>query len=242
MAKSSIEKALEKYQKETKRQAQKDARSQTAATIVSGQPIVGGMRIMDASSEEILTIILDAYDGNENRKVRGNDKMIPAAYHFSIHQELEKLKMYGVVSDYAYYITAMWDVTLTPQGITYFEDKAKAEEKENAIKQSSINIGSIVANGSNFVLGDVINSSLSVDSSIHRIEQEIDEKGGDDAEELRELLDEVKELIENIQESRHVPKNKGLFSKLSNHLEKHGWFYGEVVGLLGAAALQLLQG
>lgn len=91
------------------------------------------------------------------------------------------------------------------------------------------------------MLGDVVNSSLSVDNSIHQIEQEIDEKGGNDAEELHELLDEVKELIENIQESRHIPKNKGLFLKLSNHLEKHGWFYGEVIGLLGAAALQLLQ-
>lgn len=92
------------------------------------------------------------------------------------------------------------------------------------------------------MLGDVINSSLSVDNSVRRIEQEIEEKGGEDTEELRALLDEVKELIENIQESRHVPKNKGLFAKLSNHLEKHGWFYGEVIGLLGAAALQMLQG
>jgi len=45
-----------------------------------------------------------------------------------------------------------------------------------------------------------------------------------------------------MQDSRHIPKNKGLFSRLSAHLEKHGWFYGEVVGLIGAAALQLLQG
>jgi hypothetical protein len=45
-----------------------------------------------------------------------------------------------------------------------------------------------------------------------------------------------------MQESKHVAKNKGLFAKLSNHLEKHGWFYGEVVGLLGTAVLQLVQG
>lgn len=75
-----------------------------------------------------------------------------------------------------------------------------------------------------------------------RIEQEIEEKGGAEKAELKELLEDVKELIENMQDSRHIPKNKGLFSRLSNHLEKHGWFYGEVVGLIGAAALQLLQG
>ena len=77
---------------------------------------------------------------------------------------------------------------------------------------------------------------------MQRIEDEINEKGGEDSEKLKELLDEVKELIENMQESRHIPKNKSLFERLSNHLEKHGWFYGEVVGLIGAAAMQMLQG
>lgn len=241
-AKSSFEKALEKQQKEAKKLAEKEARTKTAASIVSGQPIVGGMRIMDASSEELLEIILDAYNGNENREVRGNDEIIPVAYHSSLSLEFEKLKMYGVVSDYCIWINALWEVTITPQGLLYFENKERAKGKERLAQKSNISIGSIVANGSNLVLGDVINSSLSVDNSIQRIEQEIEEKGGEDAEELHALLYEVKELIENIQESRHVPKNKGLFAKLSNHLEKHGWFYGEVIGLLGAAALQMLQG
>ena len=68
------------------------------------------------------------------------------------------------------------------------------------------------------------------------------EKGGEDKEELHELLDEVKELIENIQSSRAIPKQKKLFEKISNHMEKHGWFYGAVVQLLGTAALGLIGG
>lgn len=240
MAKSTFEKALEKQQKDAKKLAEKEARIKTASSIVNGQPFVGGMRIMDAASEELLKIILSVYDGNENRRVHSNDNIIPPAYQRTLRQGLENLKMYGVITDFAYYITAIWEVTLAPQGITYFEDKIKAEEKGKSSQASSINIGSIIANGSNLILGDAINSSLSVDNSISRIQNEIDEKGGEDIEELRTLLEEVKELIENIQESRHVPKNKGLFTKLSIHLEKHSWFYGEIVGLLGAAVLQLL--
>ena len=76
--------------------------------------------------------------------------------------------------------------------------------------------------------------------SIHQIEQAIDEKGGEDKEELHEVLDEVKELIENIQSSRSIPKQKRLFEKITHHMEKHGWFYGAVIQLLGAAALGLL--
>lgn len=92
------------------------------------------------------------------------------------------------------------------------------------------------------VFGNVSGSTLTVDNSIHQIEQAIDEKGGEDKKELHELLDEVKELIENIQSSRAIPKQKKLFEKISNHMEKHGWFYGAVVQLLGTTALGLIGG
>ena len=240
MAKSGIEKAIEKQQREAKRMAEQQARREQASSIVSGQPVIGGMRMMDAAAEEILRVILSKYDGNLECASKGNYDTIPSAYTMSLPLEFEKLKMYGMVSNSGVWIGGMWEATLTPQGITYFEDKERAMEKAKSEKEKQFSIGSIIANGSNFVLGDVINSALSIDNSTSRIEQEIEEKGGEDQDELRELLDEVKELIENMQDSRHIQKNKGLFSKLSNHLEKHGWFYGEVVGLLGSTVMQML--
>lgn len=241
MAKSVYEKAMDKHNKEAKKLAEQEARRQRASAIVNGQALIGGMRIMDAAAEELLAVLLDIYDGNEEKHVQGNYDSIPKAYHNSLLLEFEKLSMYGVVSSPHVWINAMWEATLTPQGITYFEDKKVAQEKEKAMR-SPINIGSITATGSNIVIGDVINSSFSIDNSLDRLEQEIEEKGGEDKEELKDILEEAKELIENMQDSRHIPKNKGLFSRLSNHLEKHGWFYGEIIGLIGAAALQLLQG
>ena len=240
MAKSPIEKALEKQQKDAKKLAEQEARRQRANAIVIGQPFIGGMRMMDAAAEEILQIILSTYDGNPERNIRGNYDIIPDAYKRSLPLEFEKLSMYGMVSNPYTWIGGIWEATLTPQGITYFEDKKRAMEKEKSERDSQFNIGSIIANGSNLILGDVINSTLSIDNSTSWIEQEIEEKGGEEKEELRELLEEVKELIENIQTSRHIPKNRGLFSKLSDHLEKHGWFYAEVVALLGSAVMQLL--
>lgn len=122
---------------------------------------------------------------------------------------------------------------------SYFEDKQTAldrkDKHEKERQQSIINYG-------NLVFGNVSGSTLTVDNSIHQIEQAIDEKGGEDKQELHELLDEVKELIENIQSSRAIPKQKKLFEKISNHMEKHGWFYGAVVQLLGTAALGLIGG
>ncbi|MBP3742720.1 MAG: hypothetical protein J6J00_07015 [Treponema sp.] len=56
------------------------------------------------------------------------------------------------------------------------------------------------------------------------------------------MLEEVKELCENIKVNNPLPKRSNLMTKISNHLEKHGWFYGAVVQLLGTAAMTAMMG
>ena len=90
------------------------------------------------------------------------------------------------------------------------------------------------------MFGDVSGPTLTVYNSFYKIEQAIEENGGTDKEDLYEILNDVKELIENIQTSRTIPKQKKLFERISDHMEKHGWFYGAVVQLLGTAAINLL--
>ncbi len=242
MAKSSLEKAIEKQNRDTKKLLDQEARRQRAKAIVDGQPQVGGMRIMDPAAEEVFQAVLSCYDGNEERDVHSNYNVIPKSHQNSLLLEFEKLTMYGVITSPRVWIDGMWEATLTPQGLTYFEKKKVAQENEEKAQKAAINIGSITANGGNVFLGNVANSSFSIDNSISNIAQKISEKGGDDAEELKAILDEVKELIENINDSRHIPKNKGLFQRITGHLDKHGWFYAEIVGLLGTAAMTLLQG
>lgn len=97
-----------------------------------------------------------------------------------------------------------------------------------------------ITNYGNIVYGNVTNSTLSVDNSIHEIERMIDEHGGDDKAELLELLEEVKELIDNMQTSRNIPKQKRLFQRINDHVVRHGWLYGAIVQLLGTAAMTML--
>ncbi len=139
MAKSGLEKTIEKQQREAKKLAEQEARRQKASAIISGQPLLGGLRIMDAASEEVFQALLQCYDGNENRSINGNYDNIPKAYHNSLLLEMEKLSMYGVISSPRVWINAMWEATLTPQGLSYFSDKQKANEKEQqAIAQKSV--------------------------------------------------------------------------------------------------------
>lgn len=256
MPKSPFEKAIEKQMKQEKQLAAKRKREEDkrareereaarkvaireqAMTIVNGQPIIGGMRIMDDASEEVFKIILSVYEPNDERNVRGNYEIIPVAYHDSLSIEFEKLRLYGVISSPCIWIGGMWEATITPQGNEYFKNKEQALKRHEE-EQKQMSVGNITNYG-NIVFGNVSNSTLTVDNSIHEIERMIDEQGGEDKEELLELLEEVKELIENMQSSRNIPKQKKLFQRISDHLEKHGWFYGAIVQLLGTAAMTML--
>ena len=129
MAKSSLEKALEKHQKEYARQVKKqieaekrladkqrrnaekqariDTRRERAASIVVGQPTVGDIRILDDSSEELVSLICEGYH-REDYRVTNKDITIPRYLENDLALEFEKLKQYGLISDYAYYI---WDTS-----------------------------------------------------------------------------------------------------------------------------------
>ena len=245
MAKSPYEKLLEKQIKQAKdaeRKRERDARKQAildrATIIVNGQPIIGGMRIMDDASEEVFKTILSVYEPNDERNVRGNYEIIPAAYHDSLSIEFEKLRLYGVISSPCIWIGGMWEATITPQGNEYFKNKEQALKRHEE-EQKQMSVGNITNYG-NIVFGNVSGSTLTVDNSIHEIERMIDENGGEDKAELLELLEEVKELIENIQTSRNIPKQKKLFQRISDHVAKHGWFYGAIVQLLGTATMTML--
>lgn len=144
------------------------------------------------------------------------------------------------------YINVKWAdgvpyyVTINNSARTYNEQLAEYEEEKRMRNSKMPNIINYGDNYGNQIFGNVSDSTLSVDNSVDKIERAIDERGGEDKEELHELLDEVKELIENIEVSRSIPKQKRLYQKISDHMEKHGWFYGAVVQLLGTVAMNLL--
>ena len=90
---------------------------------------------MDAASEEILHNILSVYDGNANRIVQCDSSIFPAGYRndpMATQQEMEKLSMYGMVTSTMYYKNSLRTV-LTPQGLTYFDEKERALKKDVSI-------------------------------------------------------------------------------------------------------------
>ena len=144
MVKSPLEKALEKHQKEVERQVKKqieadkkladkqrrnserqariDARRERASSIVVGQPTVGDIRILDNSAEELVSLICKGYCKDDYR-VTDNDVEIPTYLESDLALEFEKLKQYGLISNYCYYISGCWEIAILPSLLTYFERK-----------------------------------------------------------------------------------------------------------------------
>lgn len=130
-------------------------------------------------------------------------------------------------------------ITLTPEGINYFEKEDEYMKSNNA---PNINIETLYANGSNINFGNVYDSNFNIDNSCNEIEKLIEEKGKDDKEELQQILREVKDYVENVVTLKTISKNTGLFTRIGNHVQKHQWFYQSVISMLGTAIINTMGG
>lgn len=120
----------------------------------------------------------------------------------------------------------------------------QVEEKEKYLRNlqtATYNIGQINTDGGIVTLGNVVNSTQSIDNSIKHIESQIEEKGGADKEELYSTLDEAKGIINEIYQTKEIKAHQSFVQKLSSHLSKHGWFYGAIITLLGTALIAVLK-
>ncbi len=245
MAKSSLEKALEKHQKEMERQVRKqidaekrladkkrrdlerqariDARRERASSIVTGQPTVGDIKILDSSAEEVVSLLSKGCNG-ENYRITNSDVSIPAYLEQDLALEFEKLKQYGLISNYNYYISGCWEITILPGLLTYFERKEKSImiEKQSynttnfygnvtgvQIQQGTVNSSQTQTVTQDFDYGEI----EEIIKNIKKYDEMFDAEFGDMASELRERVAKIEELIEK---RENPSKIKMLLSELKN--------------------------
>ncbi len=198
--------------------------------------MVEGIRIMDSTAEDMLSALLQNKPA-EGTRVNFVYDIFPEYTQMSIAVELEKLVQYGMIGGLSCFDNGgMLD--LLPPAINYFSKKENALKKQAETKKQMA--GSVYNNYGNMVFGDVLNSRLYVNDSINELSHAIDERGGEDAAVLHEVLAEIKELIENIEVSSTIPKQKRLWKGITEHASKHGWFYGAVLNILGTVTLNMM--
>ena len=227
--------AMKKQTQEAQRMARKEEIRQQAESIVACQQTIAGFCIPLS-----LRCLINLSESGMPGEIGFDIDDLPGYVRSSVLLELEKLTQYGMISAPSVWLSGQGSLNLHPQAFTYFAEKEAALNRQEE-KQMGIHIESLVNSG-NMVWGNAVNSNFSIDNSVKTIEHEIEERGGADAEELKALLVDVQELMENIQDSRSIPKQKSLFNRLTEHMSKHGWFYAEVVALLGQQAITMLAG
>ena len=92
------------------------------------------MRLIDHSLELLLQAIVNLYDGNDNLTVSGTKEELPAEYRSDLDNWLKKLEQNGIIITGIVSVTGKWKVTLTRDGLMYFEEKAKREKQEKQQK------------------------------------------------------------------------------------------------------------
>ena len=193
------------------------------------------------NERKLLKEIIEADEKNENINQLIEDKLKDDKKNI-IKEIIHGLDSNGLVNVF-WADNIPYRVSLTNPGRTYFEREAKYLKRMELNKNNIYNFGDISIDRGNFVAGDVVNSVLNVDSHITQIEKDIADKAEDnDKERLKEILEEAKEIMENINNNGIIEKRKGFFKKLTEHATKYGWFYAEIVNLIGTAVLTKIGG
>lgn len=196
----------------------------------------GTMKILNETEKELLKIILNKVNDGYTCTITHND--LPEYISVQLGDMLSILKYAKYIARFDQYLGGCF-ITLTPEGINYFEKEDEYMKNNNT---PSINIETLYANGSNINFGNVYDSNFNIDNAYNEIEKLIEEKGLEDKEELKQILLEVKDYIENITTLKTISKNSGLFTRIGNHVQKHQWFYQSITSMLGSAIIKVMSG
>lgn len=119
-----------------------------------------------------------------------------------------------------YHVT---DVSTVPTEaiIAEYETVHQRQARSEASRPSNISIGDVY--GSNVNTGTQRDLSMNPAFDFRSIEREIDRRGGGDADELREALDEVRQMVE-----RDGALEKGALKKFGEVFQRNAWFTSHV--------------
>lgn len=235
MAKDSLEKILDKQlkrqnelekkiaakqEREAKRRAQVEIRMNQASLIVSGQPTVGNLKILDKTAEELVLIMSMGYKG-EDYLVSNLDVTIPV-YIKNISFEFEKLKQYGMISDYVCWLDGSWEVSVLPSLFTYQQDKERActtyagntnnfygDVNGLQLQQGTINSNQSQSINAKFDFESVKN----IVDQLKKYDPMYDEEFGEEAGVLRNKIEELDNLV---MEKKDSNKTKVVLEDIKN--------------------------
>ena len=116
------------------------------------------------------------------------------------------------------------------EGTVYRITEKGVDEVEENRPEPQQNVSNVFNMSGNFyqaAVGTHNTNTFTGDLDFSTVERRIEEEGGPDKEELRELVREMRELLESGQ-----TLDKGFLARFNDKLKEHGWLSGAVAGWL----------
>lgn len=196
------------------------------------------MKLLNDTEKELLKLILES--NHDGYTYSGTIEIFPEYITNQLKKLFAILEECGYAAKTYCWIDGGWQVTLTPIGLNYFDNE---EEYKKMNEKSNINIQNFNANGSNINFGTVYDSNFNIDNTFQSLENAIEEKAKDeDKEELMDIIQEVRDYIDNINESKVISKNTGLFKRIGKHIQNYQWFYQGLVTMIGSSIMNVMGG
>lgn len=190
------------------------------------------MIILNKVEEELLTILIQKRV-EDSYLISGDYSVFPDYIYQQLKELFKNLKIAGYIASSNMWLGGNWQVTITPMAISYLTDKAEYMKKEDTKIGNQYNIGNLTNNAGNIIFGNMENSKIIISDSFKTIENEINEKGGEDKDELMLVFEEIKKYIEMLENKKEIKTDKNLFEKMGTHFKKHEWFYSSIISLFG---------
>ena len=208
--------------------------------------------------ESISTRLCCRQHCKDDYRVTDNDVEIPKYLERDLALEFEKLKQYGLISNYCYYISECWEITILPSLLTYFERKEKAilQEKQSyntnnfygdvtgvQIQQGTVNSSQTQTITQDFDYGAISD----IIENIKKYDGMFDAEFGDKASELRGkiaglegIYAEIRDLVysrDRIMKQHNISANR-IQRWLAIHFPEYLGLYTRFDAISGLAVLE----
>jgi len=143
--------------------------------------------------------------------------------------QYQELARYWMQLGYIEHYTEV-SIRITAKGIEHVEGSLQQQAAPTSV---AFNIGTAERS----IIGTQTHAQLEANINFENLELEIEQRGGEDKEALREALKRIEELVEDRDSIR-----RGELAEFSEVMEKHSWFTGAVAQALIGFATQALAG
>lgn len=179
--------------------------------------------MLKLDEEVILNSLLKLRDKLGTNKITGSFEDFPVKYQICYKEILDRLEAKKFIKDFSDFGAENFVLTLEPSSLENFVEKATSKSTFTTTSEQYI-------------------TENNIEKRITAIEKIIEKRGGEEKEDLKALMEEVREVCENLQNHPTLQPRRSLIKRIIEINKNHPWVYSEVVKIFGVTMIKIMSG